>query len=136
MQRAAQRAGCNAADIDIAIGQGCGWRSHDVHELQALRQFKVGLPVGSVLGHTGLAEAAGGLFSAIAAADSLRRGRFEPLATTAESFRPDAPAARGAVTLQTATGQASPPRLLRALLCGQTERGAAAALVLQRGEVP
>lgn len=66
------RAGVAANDIGFAIGQGCNWTLHDGRERTALRAVCPNTTLTSVLPRTGMAEAAGGLFGAIAATDALR----------------------------------------------------------------
>ncbi|WP_159444571.1 beta-ketoacyl synthase N-terminal-like domain-containing protein [Paraburkholderia ribeironis] len=119
--KAVRRARLTPAEVDFALGQGCGWNLNDMRELAALSQLRPDLPLSGVLGHTGLAESAGGLFGVIAAAAALRDGCLPPLAA---GGMPQGPA-------DFVTGVSRLGAFHHALLCGSTERGAHAAVLLQ-----
>jgi 3-oxoacyl-(acyl-carrier-protein) synthase len=72
-RRAINHALAQTKSIDFVIGQGCGWPAHDGREQTALAGLDA--PLSSVLPHTGMTESAGGLFGAIAAAASVKRGK-------------------------------------------------------------
>ncbi len=117
---AMRRAGREAGDMDFAIGQGCGWRSHDAREISGLRAVCAQAKLTSVLPQTGLAETAGGLFSAMAAASALRDGRLPALPTT-----------RGSHVRLVHSAEAQGD-FRNGVLIGSSERGAHAAVVLSR----
>jgi 3-oxoacyl-[acyl-carrier-protein] synthase II len=117
---ALHRAGREAGEIDFAIGQGCGWRSHDAREVSALRPVCAQAKLTSVLPQTGLAESAGGLFAAVAAASALRDGRLPALPP---------PRLHLPRLVHSAEAQGD---FRHGVLIGSTERGAHAAVVLSR----
>ncbi len=79
LERAARlalaEAGLTPADVDVVYGHGRGLPAHDARELAAFgRLFGREVPVGCVMGNTGVAEAASGLFSVAAAVLGLGHG--------------------------------------------------------------
>jgi 3-oxoacyl-(acyl-carrier-protein) synthase len=124
ISQALTEAGLSAADLDLVIGNGCGWPSYDARELAALTRVLDGQAVGCVTGNVGLAESSGALFSLAAALFGLARGEAYPIATPGRLPR----------TLNFVQGATRPGTYRRALVCGSTERGANAALVVASGE--
>jgi 3-oxoacyl-[acyl-carrier-protein] synthase II len=110
------------ADVDVAYGHGRGLPEHDGREVRALGRLLAGraTPVGCVLGNTGVAESASGLFSVAAAVLGLQRGEAFPVATA------------GQLPGQVAFVQGGPRcgDYRRALVAGSTEHGNNAAVVL------
>lgn len=123
MQSALGRAALEPRDLDFGIGLACGWPDTDRREVRAVQALKPDLPMSSVLDHTGLAEAAGGLFAVIAAVGALQDGMLAPMASDA---RPD-----GRLDFVTTARRGN---YRRAIVFGSAERGANAALVLERCE--
>jgi 3-oxoacyl-[acyl-carrier-protein] synthase II len=122
MDLALGEAGLTAADVDVAYGHGRGLPGYDGREARAWRRLLAGrgVPVCCVLGNTGVAEAASGLYSTAAAALGLRHGEAYPVAT------------RGALPagLAWVTGAPRPGVYRAALLAGGTDHGTNAAVVL------
>jgi 3-oxoacyl-(acyl-carrier-protein) synthase len=120
------RSGLAPGEIGFAIGQGCGWPRHDQREiagLSAINQNTISGPVlTSVLPHTGVAESAGGLFAAMAAAGALRGRRLPSVAS------PRQPTG----TIRLVHESDATVDFRNGLLIGSSERGAHAAIVLSR----
>ncbi len=119
-------AGISPQDVDVVYGHGRGVPAYDAREVRALGRVLAGraVPVCCVMGTTGVAEAASGLFSVAAAALGLHLGEAYPLAGG---------------TPPLAAGPAFVERLRRgsyrrALVAGGTENGNDAALVLSRAQ--
>jgi 3-oxoacyl-(acyl-carrier-protein) synthase len=121
---ALEEAGVSAAEIDVVYGHGRGLPAHDAREVAAFgRLFGRGVPVGCVMGNTGVAEAASGLFSVAAAVLGMQHGEAYPVVS-------EHPLGTGLDFVQ---GSARPGRYARTLVAGSTEQGNNAALVLTRG---
>ena len=127
LERAARlalaEAGLRPAEVDVVYGHGRGLPVHDAREVAAFgRLVGRAVPVGCVMGNTGVAEAASGLFSVAAAVLGLVHGEAYPVVS-------DAPlgAALGFVA-----GAVQRGCYRRALVAGSTEQGNNAALVLGR----
>jgi 3-oxoacyl-[acyl-carrier-protein] synthase II len=121
------RAGRPPADIDFAIGQGCGWPAYDAREIAGLAPICANAPLTSVLPHTGLAESAGGLFAAIAAAAALCGRPLPTIRDKAAERRPIPGVHVRLVNCDEAVGD-----FRHGLLIGSSERGAHAAVVMSR----
>jgi 3-oxoacyl-[acyl-carrier-protein] synthase II len=114
------------ADLDVLYGHGRGLPAYDAREMRAFqRVLDTGVPACCVMGNTGVAEAASGLFSVAAAALGLHYGEAYPLAGGMPQ------AARG---LAFVTGKVRRGDYRRALVAGGTENGNDAALVLARAD--
>lgn len=112
-------------DVDCVYGHGRGAAAYDSVEAQALRDIfaqRDSVPTGSVLGHTGVAEATSGLYSVAAAAASIQHDEVYPLCTT--GALPDAPPLDFATEVRSRAVD-------RALVTGGTENGANAAVLLE-----
>jgi 3-oxoacyl-[acyl-carrier-protein] synthase II len=121
---ALEEAGVSAAEIDVVYGHGRGLPAHDAREVAAFgRLFGTSVPVGCVMGNTGVAEAASGLFSVAAAVLGMQHGEAYPVVS-------EHPLGAGLDFVQ---GSARPGRYARTLVAGSTEQGNNAALVLTRG---
>src|SRR3989442_13971229 len=83
LERAARLALAEAelacGEVDVVYGHGRGLPAHDAREVAAFgRLFGGAVPVGCVMGNTGVAEAASGLFSVVAAVLGLVHGEAYP----------------------------------------------------------
>jgi 3-oxoacyl-[acyl-carrier-protein] synthase II len=127
---AVDRAGLGEAHIDFAVGQGCGWTAYDEREVAGLaalnqptaRSAALKPRLTSAVPHTGLAETAGGLFAAMAAAGALRGRRLPAIA-----------GGRAPANTVRLVGESDvADDFHHGLVIGSTERGAHAAVVLTR----
>jgi 3-oxoacyl-[acyl-carrier-protein] synthase II len=110
---------------ELAYGHGRGLPAEDSREAQAwARLLGERVPIGCVLGCTGVAEAASGLYSTVAAAVGLARGEAYPLATA--GALPDG--------LSFVRGGVRPGPYRNTLVLGGTGQGNCAAVVLRRAE--
>jgi 3-oxoacyl-[acyl-carrier-protein] synthase II len=110
---------------ELAYGHGHGLPAEDGREAQAwARLLGEGVPLGCVLGSTGVAEAASGLYSVVAAAAGLARGEAYPVAT--------AGTLPGGLAFVRNGVRPGPYR--HALVMGGTGQGNCAAVVLRRAE--
>jgi 3-oxoacyl-[acyl-carrier-protein] synthase II len=132
LQRAAEEAladsGLSPDTPDLVYGHGRGLPAYDASEAAALARLLRGrdVPTCCVNGHLGVAEAASGLFSVVAAVLGLAHGEAYPLA------RPPADDGR----LPWVCGAVRTGDFRTALVAGGTGQGNNAALVLERcGEV-
>ena len=82
IRAALEEAGIGPEGLDVVYGHGRGIPAQDQREAQALGRVLAGrpVPVGCVLGHTGVAEAASGLFSVAAAVLGMGRSEAYPVA--------------------------------------------------------
>jgi 3-oxoacyl-[acyl-carrier-protein] synthase II len=121
---AMEEAEVEAGGLDVVYGHGRGVPTYDAREARALGRVLEGrrVPVCCVMGNTGVAEAASGLFSVVAATLGLQHGEAYPLAG-------GPPATDGLAFVGDGVLQ-GPYR--RALVAGGTESGNDAALVLER----
>jgi 3-oxoacyl-[acyl-carrier-protein] synthase II len=130
IEHALADAGVKARGVDAIYGLGRGVPSYDERELRALARLFRGepVPVSCVLGNTGVAEAASGLFGVVAALASFAHGEVFPIAGG------EAPAGQ----LDLVRGRSRPARMRNILLAGSTESGGNAAIVLcgSQGEKP
>jgi 3-oxoacyl-[acyl-carrier-protein] synthase II len=132
MQLALAEAGLGTGEVDVCYGHGRGLPAYDAAEARAWGQLLRGrtAPVCCVLGNTGVAEAACGLFSAAAAALGLARGEAYPLATAGTLPQ----------GLDWVVGGVRPGVYRRALVAGGSDAGNNAAVVLAaeggQGEAP
>jgi 3-oxoacyl-[acyl-carrier-protein] synthase II len=114
-----------AGDVDVVYGHGRGLPRHDDRERAAFgRVFGKETPRGCVLGNTGVAEAASGLFSVAAAVLGMRHGEAYPVLSD------------GVLEgeLDFVRGEVRAGSYRRTLVAGSTEQGNNAALVLERGD--
>lgn len=75
IDRSLTRADCQASDVGMVIGNGCGVAAYDQRELSALRGvFGEALPLESVNRHVGVLESACGLLGIAAAASYVHQG--------------------------------------------------------------
>ena len=129
LERAARlalaEAGLRPDEVDAIYGHGRGVAVHDAREVAAFERL-VGraTPVGCVMGNTGVAEAASGLFSVAAAVLGLEHGEMYPVVSDA----PLDPA------LDFVHGAVRRGDYRRVLVAGSTEQGNNAAVVLARAE--
>ena len=110
------------SEVDVVYGHGRGIFAQDERELKGLSQGLAGqrVPLGCVMGNTGVAEAASGLFSVAAAVQGMQHGEVYPVLA--------AGAAEGKLELVRA--EVKRGRYRRSLIAGSTESGNNAALVL------
>ncbi len=106
------------------MAHGCGWPAYDAREVRVLTRLLDDQPVSGVVGNTGLAESASGLFSVAAALWGMASGEAYPIA--GDSQPPD--------SLNFVLGTPRPGDYRHCLLVGSTERGANAALIVSRGD--
>lgn len=121
---ALQEAALHPADLDWVMAHGCGWPAYDAREVRVLTRLLDDQPVSGVVGNTGLAESASGLFSVAAALWGMASGEAYPIA--GDSQPPD--------SLNFVLGTPRPGDYRHCLLVGSTERGANAALIVSRGD--
>jgi 3-oxoacyl-(acyl-carrier-protein) synthase len=120
---ALEEAGIGPEELDVVYGHGRGIPAQDQREAQALGRVLAGrpVPVGCVLGHTGVAEAASGLFSVAAAVLGMARSEVYPVASGGELLAGGLAYVRGGPLAGS---------YRRALVAGSTENGNNAAVVL------
>ncbi len=129
LERAARlaltEAGIGPADVDVVYGHGRGVPTYDAREVRALRRVLDGrvVPACCVMGNTGVAEAASGLFNVAAAGLGLQHGEAYPLVGGMP------PTSAGLAFVE---GNVRRGSYRRALVAGGTENGNDAALVLNR----
>jgi 3-oxoacyl-[acyl-carrier-protein] synthase II len=109
--------------LDVVYGHGRGIPAQDQREVQAVGRVLAGrpVPVGCVLGHIGVAEAASGLFSVAAAVLGMARSEAYPVAGGDNSLAGGLAYVRGGPLAGS---------YRRALVAGSTETGNNAAVVL------
>ncbi|HSP80378.1 MAG TPA: beta-ketoacyl synthase N-terminal-like domain-containing protein, partial [Myxococcaceae bacterium] len=126
MRLALEEAGLEAGAVDVAYGHGRGVPGYDGREALAFQRLLGDRPVpfSCVMGHTGVAEAACGLYSVAAAVLGLRAGEAYPLAST------------GALPTALRFVQGEPVRgvFRQALVAGSTDSGNNAAVLLTLSE--
>jgi 3-oxoacyl-(acyl-carrier-protein) synthase len=124
-RQAVQAAGLDFGAIDALYGHGCGDPGYDRREMAVMQRLAQGrdIPVGCVLGSTGLAEAASGLFTASAALLGMQSGEVYPVA------------APGALPgcLPFVRDAAHQAELRHTLVLGSTEHGNNTAVLLAGG---
>jgi 3-oxoacyl-[acyl-carrier-protein] synthase II len=120
---ALEEAGIGPEGLDVVYGHGRGIRAPDQREAEALGRVLAGrpVPVGCVLGHTGVAEAASGLYSVAAAVLGMSRSEAYGLPGGSRPLVGALAYVRGGPL----TGSYG-----RALVAGSTENGNNAAVVL------
>ena len=108
--------------VDVVYGHGRGIGTYDHREVRAVGRVigGKGVPLGCVMGNTGVAEASSGLFSVVAAVQGMQAGEVYPV-IGGEGEVEGVSVVRGGVR----AGQ-----YRRALVAGSTESGNNAALVL------
>ena len=108
--------------VDVVYGHGRGIGTYDHREVRAVGRVigGKGVPLGCVMGNTGVAEASSGLFSVVAAVQGMQAGEVYPV-IGGEGEVEGVSVVRGGVR----AGQ-----YRRALIAGSTESGNNAALVL------
>lgn len=128
MRQALAEARVEVDGIDAIYGHGRGDRAHDVRELHALRRLlgQRQIPVGCVLGNTGVAEAASSLFSVAAAVLGQERGEAYPILSGGPLPR----------TLDFVHEGVRAGTYRRTLIVASTESGNNAAVVLGHEEQP
>jgi len=122
MELALDEAGIGATDVDVAYGHGRGLPVYDQRETRAWAQLLGDrqVPVCCVMGNTGVAEAASGLYGIAAAALGLNRGEAYPVVTGGTLPGP----------LCWVRDGVRPGKYGSALVAGSTEQGNNAAVVL------
>jgi 3-oxoacyl-(acyl-carrier-protein) synthase len=122
---ALEEAGASPAEVDVVYGHGRGLPAHDGREVEAFgRLFGRHVPVGCVMGNTGVAEAASGLFSVAAALLGMQHGEAYPVLSEHPL----------GVELDYVRRAVRPGEYRRTLVAGSTEQGNNAAVVLTRRE--